>query len=260
MSEINNTESVYAKAGKRKRSTHQQNDEIPFEPNRKVRKKFQIVHVKSSNRSSVTDCPLEGSAASSSSVEDCPPRRPTATSRSSVAGHPLHESAAGVQKVEISDSRGNELEPVDHADDEHGSVDEDEKVTGHSSMESSSDGDPVKCPVCSATFTTQEVGTPDTCDHTFCAACLQEWTKNKNNCPVGGQMFKFILVRHHRGGEIVTRIPVEPPRQQSDCDHEDREHVCDDKDLGWQLPLLCAVMFMLYVYRFTCALIEYISQ
>jgi hypothetical protein len=180
-----------------------------------------------------------------------------ASSRNSVAGRPLRGSAAGVQKVEISGGRGNELGPAGHADDEHGNGDEGEQVSGYSSVGSYSDGDSVKCPVCSVTFTTQEVGTPDTCDHTFCAACLQEWTKNRNSCPLDGQMLNFIIVRHHPGGEIITRIPVEPPRQQSECDHEDRELVCANEDLGSGLPLLCVVASMLYLYRVACAVTGY---
>jgi PHD and RING finger domain-containing protein 1 len=35
--------------------------------------------------------------------------------------------------------------------------------------DSSSDGDSGKCPICLNTFTTHEVATSDTCDHTFCA-------------------------------------------------------------------------------------------
>jgi hypothetical protein len=73
-------------------------------------------------------------------------------------------------------------------------------------------GDSVNCPVCLDTFTTQKVGTPDTCNHTFCAACLQECAKNNNICPVYGQKYNFILVRRHLGGEIIKRIPVVPPR------------------------------------------------
>jgi hypothetical protein len=338
MKEINDTESVYAKTGKRKRSTRRRDsDEIPFESARKMRKRFQIVLVKgstsrsnvtdrpqegsaaissivadcppqtptassrnsvtdrpqegsaasssivadcppqtptascrnsvtdrpqegsaasssivaecppqtptASSRNSVTDRPLEGSAAISSIVADCPPHRSTTSSRSSVTDLPLEQSATRVQKVEIGDGRGNELEPAGHTDDEH-----------------RSDGDSVKCPVCSVTLTTQEVATPDTCDHTFCAACLQEWTKNKTNCPVDGQMVNFILVRHHPGGEIIMKIPVEPVKPQSEHDLEDKELDYGNDDLGWGLPLLCYAAFMMCVYRVACALIGYILR
>jgi hypothetical protein len=34
-----------------------------------------------------------------------------------------------------------------------------------------------KCPICLNTFTTQEVGIPNSCIHTFCCTCLQEWSE-----------------------------------------------------------------------------------
>jgi PHD and RING finger domain-containing protein 1 len=135
------------------------------------------------------------------------------SSSSTVAACPPLKSAAAVQKVDVSDGRSHDLEPAGHADDEHGNAD-------GSEVDVIRDEDSVKCPVCSATFATQEVGTPDTCDHTFCAACLQEWPKNEKSCPVDQQMFDFILLRHHLGGEIITITPVEPPKGQSVCNRE----------------------------------------
>jgi PHD and RING finger domain-containing protein 1 len=240
MSEISDSRSVYGRTGKRKISACRlDSDEIPFQPDRKVRKKSRRVYVKKSS--------------SRSSVAGRPPHRPAARRRSIVTDCLLQGSAAGEQKGETSDGKSNELEPAGRANDEQGNVNEGEQVAGHLSVDSNNDGDSVKCPVCSVTFTTREVGTPDTCAHIFCAACLQEWTRNKNNCPLDGQMVNFILVRRHPGGEIVTRIPVEPPRQQSECDRNGRELVCDE-DIGWGLPLFCGVVGMMYLYRAACAL------
>jgi hypothetical protein len=53
---------------------------------------------------------------------------------------------------------------------------------------------------------------------------------------------------------------VEPPRRQSECDREDGQLVCEGEDLGWQLPLLCTIVFGMYVYRATDALIGYFSH
>jgi hypothetical protein len=44
-------------------------------------------------------------------------------------------------------------------------------------MSDSSDGQSEKCPICLLTFTMQEIGTPEACDHSFCVDCLQEWSK-----------------------------------------------------------------------------------
>ncbi|KDR23360.1 hypothetical protein L798_05321, partial [Zootermopsis nevadensis] len=117
----------------------------------------------------------------------------------------------------------------------------------------SSDGQSEKCPICLRNFTTQEVGTPEACDHSFCADCLQEWSRNVNTCPVDRQVFTLILVRRSLEGKVVRRIPVEPPRQQSEdevqedptycevcgeCDREDRMLLCDGCDLGYHLECL----------------------
>jgi len=44
-------------------------------------------------------------------------------------------------------------------------------------MSDSSDGQSEKCPICLRNFTTQEIGTPEACDHSFCVECLQEWSR-----------------------------------------------------------------------------------
>jgi hypothetical protein len=169
------TKVVHVKTGKRKRSACKRGkDEMLFEPDRKMRRRY------------------------------------VNNSRSLVAACPQHVSAAGVQRVEITEGGGYRLELAGHADDGHCSADEGEQVAGHSSVDNINDGDEVKCLICQVTFTALEIATPYTCNHTFCAVCLQEWPKNENNCPVDRQMFNFILVWHHFGGEIITRIPVEP--------------------------------------------------
>jgi PHD and RING finger domain-containing protein 1 len=90
-----------------------------------------------------------------------------------------------------------------------------------------------ECPICLAEFTTQDVGTTDTCDHVFCAGCIEEWSNYVTTCPVDRQAFSFILVRHHPDGEIIRMIPVESRRQElsfcgvcGECDHEDRMLLC----------------------------------
>jgi hypothetical protein len=141
---------LYGKTGGEKRSAcRRDSDEVPLVPHKKLGKSFQIAYVNSIRSSSV-------------------------------AARPLLRSAVGVQKFEII----NGLEPVVHADNEHGSVDEGEQVAEHSSVGSSRDGDSETCPVCLDTFTTQDIGTPDVCNHKFYVACLQRWSENKNICPV----------------------------------------------------------------------------
>jgi hypothetical protein len=183
---------------------------------------------------------------------------------------PRHTPTAEVQRTVGTDNKSYESQP-DGRDDEYGSSDEGQEVTGHASvlyscnsrenllksevgseevasvsehgalpttegrgteaaplLSTSSSGtadmsDGIKnkhlterpmCSICIEELITQQVGTTDTCNHKFCAACLQEWSTHANTCPVDRQTFNFVLVQHHVNGEIITRIPVEPTTQR----------------------------------------------
>uniref|UniRef100_A0A1B6MT05 PHD and RING finger domain-containing protein 1 n=1 Tax=Graphocephala atropunctata TaxID=36148 RepID=A0A1B6MT05_9HEMI len=119
--------------------------------------------------------------------------------------------------------------------------------------ESSSDfdGQSEKCPICLAKFSGQEIGTPEACDHYFCAACIQEWSKNVNTCPVDRQPFTLILVRQQLEGKVIRQIPVcvpvdtvEVPEDATFCevcglsDREDRMLLCDVCDHGYHMECL----------------------
>lgn len=125
------------------------------------------------------------------------------------------------------------------------------KIDGNFS--DSSDGNSEKCPICLLSFNDQEVGTPETCDHSFCADCIQEWSRNVNTCPVDRQTFSLILVRRRLNGKVIRQIPVEvrntneeeqAPEDPTYCevcgmsDREDRLLLCDGCDLGFHLECL----------------------
>lgn len=121
------------------------------------------------------------------------------------------------------------------------------------------DGQSDKCPICLASFRHQEIATPETCNHQFCAECLQEWSKNMNTCPVDRHQYSLILVRKTPGGNVIRQIAVQPPNPNNPdndggepgivddptfCEicgssaHEDRMLLCDGCDLGFHLECL----------------------
>ncbi|XP_060525173.1 PHD and RING finger domain-containing protein 1 isoform X2 [Cylas formicarius] len=117
----------------------------------------------------------------------------------------------------------------------------------------SSDGQSEKCPICLISFRNQEVGVPENCEHMFCLECIQEWSKNMNTCPVDRQEYTSISVKRNINGNILRKIDVEKPQNQSvmdivedptfceicgSDDNEDRLLLCDGCDLGFHLYCL----------------------
>lgn len=135
-------------------------------------------------------------------------------------------------------------------------------------LSDSSDGESEKCPICLLSFNTQEVGTPETCDHSFCAECIQEWSKNVNTCPVDRQTFSLILVRKRYNGKVIRRVAVDVRRPSVDeliqedptycevcgmSDREDRLLLCDGCDLGYHLECLDPPMDTVPIEEWFCS-------
>lgn len=122
------------------------------------------------------------------------------------------------------------------------------------SSSSGSDEQSEKCPICLISFKGQEVGSPEACDHSFCADCIQEWAKTVNTCPVDRRKFNLILVRDSYVGQYVRSIPVQEPTNNisgeveeidfTPCEvcgsslNEDRLLLCDGCDLAYHLDCL----------------------
>jgi hypothetical protein len=103
-------------------------------------------------------------------------------------------------------------------------------------------GQSEKCPICLCEFDTQEIGTPECCDHSFCVDCLQEWSENSSICPLDREVYDAILVRRHLGGDVVGRIRVKSPRQQvevEETDYIERCEVC--RHIGFPYELIFCV-------------------
>jgi hypothetical protein len=153
------------------------------------------------------------------------------------------------RKIESIDRGSYELESACHDENENGVVDRGEQFPRLSSVDDRSYKDSDECPLCSATFTTQEVGTPDTCDHIFCVACLQEWSKNESTCPVDHRKFSFMYVRNHIGGEIITKIKLEPPNEQGRYYREDVEAVGAKLTLDHCMCMLSLFLIIMFLHN-----------
>lgn len=82
----------------------------------------------------------------------------------------------------------------------------------------SSEGNSDKCSICLMRFTTQEVGTPQNCEHIFCLDCITEWSKNVNTCPVDRITFDSIVVRACAGGRVLRTEPVKVVERRPSVD------------------------------------------
>lgn len=121
--------------------------------------------------------------------------------------------------------------------------------------ESSSDEDAEKCSICLLTFKDQQVGTPESCDHTFCLECIREWAKTVNTCPVDRKIFSKIHIRERLNGKYRQLLVLPPPEAAvaveyeipdnltfceicSSPEMEDTMLLCDGCDLGYHIGCL----------------------
>jgi len=146
----------------------------------------------------------------------------------------------------------------DDDDDDSGS--EDETKDGEEEKEED------MCPICLGEFVDQLVGVPENCKHVFCNDCLQEWTKNVNNCPVDRKKFNSISVYMAKGGDLLEEIYVEdkviddgvieqPPTFCQVCGSSEREDqllLCDECDNGYHLDCLIPALNAVPIDEWYC--------
>lgn len=116
-----------------------------------------------------------------------------------------------------------------------------------------------KCPICLLTFRQQEIGSPSTCEHIFCANCIEAWSKNVQTCPIDRIEFQRIIVREsYENRNIVREINVDPNAKKElelevelvdeedvtnceICNRPDREDVmllCDHCNQGYHMDCI----------------------
>ncbi|XP_018328238.1 PHD and RING finger domain-containing protein 1 isoform X2 [Agrilus planipennis] len=131
------------------------------------------------------------------------------------------------------------------------------KINEKGTMSDSSNSHSEKCPICLLSFKGQEIGSPETCDHVFCAVCIEKWSKNVNTCPVDRLSFGMILVRDKVEGkvtrqivvdassrdnfELVIDMPFEDSLACEFCGSTENDHtmlLCDGCNLGFHMECL----------------------
>lgn len=118
-------------------------------------------------------------------------------------------SSSDSEGIIASGTRRNGIKlKIEDSDDNQGEQNPDGKNTNGSS---DSDNESEKCPICFDKFRLQEVGCPESCDHSFCAVCIQEWAKNSNTCPVDRKLFNSITIRTRYQGRVDRRVSIETP-------------------------------------------------
>ncbi|KAH9494768.1 PHD and RING finger domain-containing protein 1 [Bulinus truncatus] len=176
------------------------------------------------------------------------------------------ESEKELDEDEESDEDDNQG-GNDEEDEEEESEDEEEiESDKEKAMESSDDENCDRCPICLNRLRTQDMGTPESCDHVFCLECIQEWARVTNTCPVDRQVFNLILARHALEEKIFKKFSVENNKQGNEeeeedptycevcgqSDREDRLLLCDGCDLGYHCECLDPPLSTVPVQEWFC--------
>uniref|UniRef100_A0A915KTT9 PHD and RING finger domain-containing protein 1 n=1 Tax=Romanomermis culicivorax TaxID=13658 RepID=A0A915KTT9_ROMCU len=141
---------------------------------------------------------------------------------------------------------------------------EDENIPGTSHRHANKE----TCAICLNNFTNQEIGKPETCDHTFCLDCIIEWSAVTNTCPIDRIQFRSICVKHNLIGKILKKVPVKVKHNENDelldedrtfceicgqANREDRLLLCDGCDKGFHLECLTPPLQDIPVDEWFCA-------
>ena len=124
-----------------------------------------------------------------------------------------------------------------------------------SDSSSSSNEDTEKCPICLLRLNDQEIGSPDVCEHIFCAPCIDEWSKNVTTCPIDRKSFEAIniyesinnkkFLRKESVHKKETNKEAEAPEEDlTYCEvcrspnNEETMLLCDGCNLGYHMECL----------------------
>lgn len=166
-------------------------------------------------------------------------------------------------KLNVSDDeQHNEANGITKAT---GPADSHVDAGSHSDSSNSSSNELLeKCPICLLTFRKQEVGKPVTCEHLFCAACIEAWAKNVQTCPIDRLEFdRIIVLDTYERRNVVREVRIDLASSKKElvlddendvmvveaddvtncqvCNNSDREDImllCDSCNHGYHMDCL----------------------
>lgn len=158
---------------------------------------------------------------------------------------PKQKQSVNNSKLSSNESETNQRNPSTAAD---------AMLSDNSSDTDSSCESTEKCPICLHSFREQEVGTPNVCEHNFCAPCIEEWSGNVQTCPIDRKSFTHIRIRsryadtgHIREIRVEAKKSSEAEPSEADftnceicgrCDQEETMLLCDGCDAGYHMGCL----------------------
>lgn len=146
-------------------------------------------------------------AGSSSSIEYGRKRRASADNHSTSQSHSNEEPNS--KKKKLSNPIASTSADADLMDNLLAS--NTATATATATATDTNDDDAQKCPICLDLFRDQEVGTPNSCEHTFCAVCIERWSQNANTCPIDRTPFDQVQIRSQLNDGVFLRdIAVQP--------------------------------------------------
>jgi hypothetical protein len=52
----------------------------------------------------------------------------------------------------------------------------------------------IDCPICFENIKNEEITTTNKCLHKFCLACIKEWSKTKETCPLCRSIYEWLII------------------------------------------------------------------
>lgn len=69
-------------------------------------------------------------------------------------------------------------------------------------------GETQECSICLKEFKKQQTGLLETCEHSFCAQCILQWSKHHNTCPLDYKIYDSVIIQKYLEGPTIRAIDI----------------------------------------------------